>query len=409
MSFLDVRARRSPRLGIRLAVTLSVSVHAGIIGLLDPSPRGGGAASLGAIEITIAGARTHATPSAVASEHGEEVSQTGEALGAAARTQEVLPPAAPVAPAAPAQRPSARTASSSRVRPATDVSKQRVPQRSTLPVSTVETPGQDGLLARAAIDIEVPDRKVRPAPRLALASPASAAARPAAPVAVPAAARLPDAAMREPVDLAAPRGEPVDLAAPRGEPVDLAAPRGEPVATPLPRPLDTVLLAPRLPARAAPVLPPVSPERVSRAAHEEPALDRAPRPTGTLAAVPSGGPAAPARDAGPAAASLRQLGPAGDQLERIPPAFDGGGLLNRPPRYPFLARRRGLEGRVILLVQVDAAGRPSAVGVQRSSGSSLLDDAAAEAVQHWRFAPARHAGVAVPGAVEVPIRFALTD
>jgi protein TonB len=181
------------------------------------------------------------------------------------------------------------------------------------------------------------------------------------------------------------------------------------VATPLPRPLDTVLLAPRLPARAAPVLPPVSPERVSRAAHEEPALDRAPRPTGTLAAVPSGGPAAPARDAGPAAASLRQLGPAGDQLERIPPAFDGGGLLNRPPRYPFLARRRGLEGRVILLVQVDAAGRPSAVGVQRSSGSSLLDDAAAEAVQHWRFAPARHAGVAVPGAVEVPIRFALTD
>jgi protein TonB len=393
MSFLDVRARRSPRLGIRLAVTLSVSVHAGIIGLLDPSPRGGGAASLGAIEITIAGARTHAAPSAVASEHGEEVSQTGEALGAAARTQEVLPPAAPVAPAAPAQRPSARTASSSRVRPATDVSKQRVPQRSTLPVSTVETPGQDGLLARAAIDIEVPDRKVRPAPRLALASPASAAARPAAPVAVP------DAAMREPVDLAAPRGEPVDL----------AAPRGEPVATPLPRPLDTVLLAPRLPARAAPVLPPVSPERVSRAAHEEPALDRAPRPTGTLAAVPSGGPAAPARDAGPAAASLRQLGPAGDQLERIPPAFDGGGLLNRPPRYPFLARRRGLEGRVILLVQVDAAGRPSAVGVQRSSGSSLLDDAAAEAVQHWRFAPARHAGVAVPGAVEVPIRFALTD
>src|SRR5262249_55911457 len=49
---------------------------------------------------------------------------------------------------------------------------------------------------------------------------------------------------------------------------------------------------------------------------------------------------------------------------------------NRPPRYPSEAQLRGIEGTVVLSVQVRADGRVAGASVARSSGSDLLDDAA---------------------------------
>jgi protein TonB len=81
---------------------------------------------------------------------------------------------------------------------------------------------------------------------------------------------------------------------------------------------------------------------------------------------------------------------------------------NAPPRYPAAARRRGQEGLVVLLVQVDADGGVASVSVATSSGHALLDRAAREAVESWRFEPGRRDGRAEARPLEVPIRFRLT-
>ncbi len=56
-----------------------------------------------------------------------------------------------------------------------------------------------------------------------------------------------------------------------------------------------------------------------------------------------------------------------------------------PLEYPAEAVRRGLEGRVEVLVKVNAKGRVVKATVYRSSGHELLDDAAVEWVRRWEF------------------------
>lgn len=79
------------------------------------------------------------------------------------------------------------------------------------------------------------------------------------------------------------------------------------------------------------------------------------------------------------------------------------------PRYPMSARRRGLEGRVVLRVGVSRDGIVERTEVLESSGVAALDAAARSAVEEWRFAPARDAGGPTRGTVDVPIRFRLDD
>ena len=84
--------------------------------------------------------------------------------------------------------------------------------------------------------------------------------------------------------------------------------------------------------------------------------------------------------------------------------------LNNPrPRYPRIARKKGMEGRVLLEVEVAADGSVLEVRVMQGSGHALLDRAATQTVRRWRFAPARRLGQAVAATVEVPVRFALSD
>jgi protein TonB len=78
-----------------------------------------------------------------------------------------------------------------------------------------------------------------------------------------------------------------------------------------------------------------------------------------------------------------------------------------PPRYPASARRKGEEGTVVLKVLVTTEGAASSVELERSSGSSALDDAARDAVQGWLFAPARRGAEPVETWVLVPVVFRL--
>lgn len=80
---------------------------------------------------------------------------------------------------------------------------------------------------------------------------------------------------------------------------------------------------------------------------------------------------------------------------------------NSPPGYPLAARRLGLEGRVLLRVDVDRTGAVKHVAITRSSGHRILDEAARRAMDKWRFLPAMVNGEAASGAVDVPVSFRL--
>ena len=86
---------------------------------------------------------------------------------------------------------------------------------------------------------------------------------------------------------------------------------------------------------------------------------------------------------------------------------DAASLNNPKPPYPLVARRRRLEGEVLLSVEVLRDGLPGDVRVKRSSGHELLDEAALSTVRRWHFVPARRGTTPVDSTVEVPIRFRL--
>lgn len=92
-----------------------------------------------------------------------------------------------------------------------------------------------------------------------------------------------------------------------------------------------------------------------------------------------------------------------------PAHFDVAYLVKPQPAYPAMARRLGIEGLVLVRVQVSATGVPEQVSVAQSSGTNALDEEALRAVRESRFEPARRGDTAVAHVVEVPIRFRLRN
>ncbi len=80
---------------------------------------------------------------------------------------------------------------------------------------------------------------------------------------------------------------------------------------------------------------------------------------------------------------------------------------NPPPNYPTLARRRGWEGTVQLLVMVLEDGRVGDISVAKSSGHALLDEAALKAVARYQFVPGLQGNKTVSMRVQVPVHFRL--
>lgn len=74
--------------------------------------------------------------------------------------------------------------------------------------------------------------------------------------------------------------------------------------------------------------------------------------------------------------------------------------------YTDEARRRGIEGEVLLEIVVRRDGSVGDVRIMRSLGSGL-DQRAIDAVRQWRFGPARRHGAAVDVIVEVAVQFKL--
>ncbi len=87
--------------------------------------------------------------------------------------------------------------------------------------------------------------------------------------------------------------------------------------------------------------------------------------------------------------------------------FDADYLRNPPPAYPSMSRRLREEGKVLLTVRVSAQGTADSVQVRQSSGHARLDEAALEAVRHWRFVPAKRGDEPIAASVIVPLVFRL--
>lgn len=191
----------------------------------------------------------------------------------------------------------------------------------------------------------------------------------------------PPAVERPPIVAEPPAQEPVELPS-------LPEPPSEPPSEPLPEPLPAE-------PREAPAPPP----------EQVPESRPVPASAWLARLVP--------RPAGPAAAELSPPEQA-QEPEQTTAAREGGFVAptvlpgtNRPPSYPLVPWRRGIEGTVVVILEVDTEGRVTAAHVERSSGCSALDDAALRQLATWRFEPGRRGGVAVPSTFRQEVVFRL--
>ena len=74
--------------------------------------------------------------------------------------------------------------------------------------------------------------------------------------------------------------------------------------------------------------------------------------------------------------------------------------------YPQAARRRNIEGVVLIFLELDTSGEPIELRVIRSSGSRILDNAALSLIK--KVLPYEH-GLERKLSVEIPIRYSLTE
>ncbi len=198
-------------------------------------------------------------------------------------------------------------------------------------------------------------------------------------------------------DLRAPRDAPaqpliVDLK-PKVEPPQhiVEPPRKEPEVRPEPREQPRV----QKPAQAEPAPQSAREDKTPPVATVPPVLSIPPDPAATTPA--------------PAPVFTVPAPPPEPPRVQIAPRVrtDAAYLHNPTPAYPAAARRRGDQGTVMVRVLVSAEGLPKNVSLEKTSGFAALDEAALNAVQAWRFVPAREGGQAVEALYTVPVVYRL--
>lgn len=178
-------------------------------------------------------------------------------------------------------------------------------------------------------------------------------------------------------------------------PVPQPAPRSIPeskpeAAKPRPAPKPIPKSVPKPIAKKAIPAPPVSDRKTA------PDTATAPPAPPTVSPAPPAPPAPPATPAAPPAPPAP------------PKTISGVEYLQPPnPEYPAMSRRMREEGTAVLRVLVNARGRAERVELQKSAGSSRLDEAAKQAVLRALFKPYVEDGKALPVFATIPIKFQL--
>jgi len=196
-------------------------------------------------------------------------------------------------------------------------------------------------------------------------------------------------------------------------PPQQALPRLQPQRPPrpLPRPETAGPKTSAAPSERTPEAPEVRSEPSARPAEgigvEPPPVPAAPGPALSPAAS---GPAS-SRGAPGSALSRATSGPASS---RQSPFFRLNEVDQPPeelyvvrPVYPYLARKNGVTGRVLLRLLVDEQGRVTEAEVVEATPPGVFEENTLKAARQWRFKPGRHQNRAVTTEVLLPVKFTL--
>ena len=184
---------------------------------------------------------------------------------------------------------------------------------------------------------------------------------------------------------------------------DAAATPGKSVQAAAPAPNRTAprtATPPPIPSHTPPTLqqpPPQLSNATSDAAAPAPLAEptaAAPAPSATIAATQP-------------AAQMIAAAPTASTHQHVAGHIDAKYLHTPKPDYPPAARRRGLEGTVLIRVLISPDGIPGEARLLGPSGTDVLDQAALAAVLRWRFTPAREGNLAIEHWVDIPITFRL--
>jgi protein TonB len=196
-------------------------------------------------------------------------------------------------------------------------------------------------------------------------------------------------------------------------------------ATPFRRVVDVVWSDPRVieaePPPARPVAP-ATPAVITGNGGRPADADLAPRPvdTGLVPATPDALPTLDRGHAGQFSADMPIMANGTGRIQEGPTAAVAEPakvveleeaeiriLHQEQPNYPAIAQRARIQGSVVLLMTVDAAGVPTAVQVL-SGPHPTLQLEAMRVARLWRFAPARINGQAVPAHFRLTVGFRLS-
>ncbi len=82
---------------------------------------------------------------------------------------------------------------------------------------------------------------------------------------------------------------------------------------------------------------------------------------------------------------------------------------NPSPRYPRVARKAGLEGKLLIRLLIGTRGRVISCEFLRRSGVEILDRAALAALKRWHFIPGQGSDGPVESFVTVPVQFSINS
>ena len=83
-----------------------------------------------------------------------------------------------------------------------------------------------------------------------------------------------------------------------------------------------------------------------------------------------------------------------------------------PPRYPFDAQQKGIEGRVIVRFVVDSTGKvmePEIKRVEPEEVEGYFEEAALDCIKKFKFRPAMKGGKPVDCIVNLPLKFSVSE
>lgn len=105
----------------------------------------------------------------------------------------------------------------------------------------------------------------------------------------------------------------------------------------------------------------------------------------------------------------QQVAKKNDGLQEKPQLIQKSRFLSkpRPPKYPRLAKRKGIEGTVTYEVWLDEKGQQVKLLLKSSSGAKVLDAAALKAIKKWKFSPHSINGKKIAHRIYIPISFQL--